>query len=220
MGRVVRRQFVLVVLTLAVARAAPAQTGSISGTVTGPPSTTVNVYTATAQLADATFVATTDVDFSTHEYHAVPGLTPGTYFVRTAGPPPPAPRGPVVSGDSRGIERRPGARGDGDRGGHDERHRLRADPDLRQYQRGANARYAAVLRIGERALHPNLQRRRARGPGGLSVPTPGASVGGPLDTDPHAGGTWTWTVGGLRADALRQDLQRGRVSGEQRTHRR
>ena len=85
MGRVLRRQFALVVLALAVARAAAAQTGSISGTVSGPPSTTVHAYTATAQLADATSVVTTDVDFSTHQY-TLSGLAPGTYFVRTTAP--------------------------------------------------------------------------------------------------------------------------------------
>ena len=53
MGRSPRFRSVLFLLTLTVARAASAQTGSISGTVTGPPSTTVKVYTATAQLADA-----------------------------------------------------------------------------------------------------------------------------------------------------------------------
>src|SRR5258708_13122933 len=76
----------LVLAALAVAHSAGAQTtGSISGRVTGSMRTAtlqVAVYTATAQVRDATFVAVVDVDRTTSQY-TVSGLPPGTYFVRT-----------------------------------------------------------------------------------------------------------------------------------------
>ncbi|MEP6593726.1 MAG: hypothetical protein ABJC51_08530, partial [Acidobacteriota bacterium] len=197
MGRVLRRQFALVVLALAVARAAAAQTGSISGTVTGPPSTTVNVYTATAQLDDATFVATTDVDFSTHRY-TLSGLAPGTYFVRTAAPTINSPfvdqwypAIPVASSGARpqGVEVTAGATTSG------------IDFALTQVSGTINGTLTlATLPFRGSVNVPRVQvyndANLVVGAASL-LATPGASEGGPLDTDPHAGGTWTWTVAGL-----------------------
>ena len=188
---------VLVVFALAVARTAGAQTGSISGQVTGPVATTVAVYTATAQLADATFVATADTDFSTHQY-VVSGLAPGTYFVRTAAP---NDRSffvdqwyPAIAVAANGV--RP--------------------QGVTVAAGGTTSGINFALTDVSGSISGSLTLARLPFTGQVTLPvvnvynedgflvhtpqlsaTPGATAGSPITADPPAGGTFTWSVVGL-----------------------
>jgi putative Ig domain-containing protein/carboxypeptidase family protein len=194
------RRSLLVLAALAVAQAAAAQTtGSISGRVTGSlraPALQVAVFTATTQLRDATFAGAANVDFSTNQY-SVSGLAPGTYFVRT-----------VVNGNSpvldmwypglfvaangvrpQGVTVTAGATTTG------------IDFVLTDVSGGISGTVTlATLPFKGQVLLPAVQVYNEDGivvKTGQLLAGPGASAGSPITTDPPAGGTFTWTVGGL-----------------------
>ena len=182
---------------LLLATAAEAQTtGAISGAVNIPIPVAVEAYTATADAADAEFVAEVVTD-SNHQY-TIAGLAPGSYYVRTRIADPTNPFLDVWYNSA--FVAIPGARPNGvvvtagsttsavDLTPINFTGRITGTLTLAALPFKGTVDLPAVLVYNASGVFV----RQAR-----LVPTPGASAGSPLTTDPPAGGTWTWTAAGL-----------------------
>src|SRR5258708_6439451 len=190
----------LVLAALAVALSAGAQTtGSISGRVTGSMRTAtlqVAVYPATAQVRDATFVAVADVDRTTSQY-TVSGLAPGTYFVRT-----------VVTWNSPVLDEWypnmfVAANGVRPQGVTVVAGATTTAIDFVLTDLSSSISGTVTLATLPFKGPVTLPAVQVYNEDGVVVgtpnftPGPGASAGSPITTDPPAGGTFTWTTGGL-----------------------
>ena len=184
-------------LWLGAASALAQTTGTISGTVTtnGPAAIEVLVYTATAQLSSAVWVAQGSVNVSSKQY-SITGIAPGTYFVRT--------NGHVFSRwadewHGGGLVASPGA--------SPRRVTVTAgSTTIIDFSLGdVTATLSGTVTL-ERLPHKGwviLPHLIVYNEDGVVVrsselnPTSDGSAGGPLTTDPNPGGTFTWSVNGL-----------------------